>query len=374
MKDDKVIPIFKRKDIHNKRDRANVAAKCFVSQHRQEYDSFVKKIETPKSEDESGMHDFWIAINRCMPESDKKFWLERMNKYFHDECNWEEVLYRYLQTEEGKKTFENLPDRNVLKKCSPSEATFLLVGQTKDELFSDLQEFFWFIMLTFGSFNPEYMINMMDIVLTGNDELVTFTYYYIVFDEGLQKIISQVSSIMMTVERRHDMAGYFGALVPTFVKTSAAVGITDKSAWNKYAVENDDDCIYKEVIGSLRHIKDNRGTKKDFTALTNMLVNDKEGEVLLGIENFLNENKESISLAYLLHSLERAERIKCKSFDLFRQAVNMHFDMNIPYRKAQERYSEIKNEPCCLNSKERKAMIKAKQIIEEWTEVFRNCA
>lgn len=229
-------------------------------------------------------------------------------------------------------------------------------------------------MLTYGSFNSEYMINMMDIVLAGNDELVIFTYYYIVFDEGLQKIISQLSSIMMTDERRHDMAGYFGSLVPTFVKTSAAVGVTDKSAWNKYAVENNDDNIYKEVIGSLRHVKDNRGTKKEFTALTDMLVNDEKGEVLLGIENFLNENKETISLAYLLHSLERAERINCKSFDLFRQAVNSHFGMDIPYRKAQERYSEIKNEPYCLDCKDRKAMVKAKQIIEEWTEVFCNCA
>ena len=374
MKDDNIMPIFLREAIHSKRDKANVVAKCYVSKHRQEYDTFAKKIETPKSKYESGMHDFWIAINRCMPESDKKFWLERMDKHFNDEDTWENVLFNYLQTEEGKKAFENLPDQSVLEDCSPSEATFLLVGQSKEELFSDFQEFFWFIKLTYGSFNPEYMINMMDIVLAGNDELVTFTYYYIVFDEGLQKIINQVSSVWMTDERRHDMAGYFGAMVPTFVKTSAAVGVTDKSTWNKYAEENDDDNIYKEVIGSLRHVKDNRGTRKDFTALTDMLVNDDKGEVLLGIESFLNENEETIALAYLLHSLERAGRIKCKSFDLFRQAVNSHFGKSIPYRKAQERYSEIKNEPCCLNNKERKAMVKAKQIIEEWTEVFRNCA
>lgn len=58
MKDDNVKPLYLRKDVLNKRDRANVAAKCFVSQHRKEYDAFAKKIETPKSKYESGMHDF----------------------------------------------------------------------------------------------------------------------------------------------------------------------------------------------------------------------------------------------------------------------------------------------------------------------------
>lgn len=75
-----------------------------------------------------------------MPESDKRFWLERMNKFFNDESNWEDAFFKYLQTEEGRTAYENLPDRSVIKGLSFSEATFLLAGQTKEEMFSDFQE------------------------------------------------------------------------------------------------------------------------------------------------------------------------------------------------------------------------------------------
>lgn len=118
----------------------------------------------------------------------------------------------------------------------------------------------------------------------------------------------------------------------------------------------------------------NHGKKKEFTPLTEMLVDDKEGEVALGIRQFLDEHKESVAVAYLLLSLEKAKRVSCKSFDQFRQAVNKHFGLDIPYRKAQERYSELREMPGELNNTKRKAMVKAKEIIQRWTEIFSNCA
>ena len=162
--------------------------------------------------------------------------------------------------------------------------------------------------------------------------------------------------------------------MPSLVETSAAVGITDKTAWREFTDNNEDDDVFREVNGALRHVDSNNGKNKKFTSLTEILVKDKKGEVVLGIGQFIEEHKESVAMAYLLLTLEKSKRVNCKSFDQFRHAVNQHIGLNIPYRKAKERYSELKEFPGELNDTKRKAMVKAKKIIQRWTEIFRNCA
>lgn len=368
------MPAYLRDEIRRFRNMANATARAFVANNIEEYNAFVKKLETPKSADESGLHDFWLVMGKCIPEEVRDVFDESLDRFLESDEAWKNFIPKYIKTDEGKALLENggIPD-DIMKKPT-RDAIMHLLGTTIEQCKQEMKAFYYFLDIINGNFNSTYIANLMVAVIDGDDPKATYTYYYIAYDHGLQKIINTISAEWMTEEKRHEMGGFFGLMVPSFVKSTAMMGIIDKTQWTEYAENNEDDNIYKEVYGSLRYVESNKGLRKEFIPLTEMLVNDKDGEILLGIEGFLKENTESVSLAYLLLSLEKAKRIRCKSFGLFLKAINSHFDMNVPYRKAQERYSEIKNEPYCLGSKERKAMARARQIIDEWTNVFRNCA
>ena len=364
------MPASLRKAVLDKRDAANAAAKNFVANNRDGYENFVNKVEDPNAIGISGLYELLAIMGKCTP----KKWMESLNRgldiFFEMDDVWKQQLVQHLDTDEGWKEFEK---HDCRMEGTPLEIYLRLIGKTQEEYKAGIIQVLQYFLLIRGRFNTEYMVNLMDLVLDG-DELATYTYYYLAFEDGFKKVTDKLASLWMDQKYRQKVGQVFGAFVPSLVETSAAVGITDKTAWREFADNNEDDDVFREVNGALRHVDNNHGKKKEYTSLTEMLVDDKEGEVVLGIGQFIEEHKESVAMAYLLLALEKAKRVNCKSFDQFRQSVNQHFGLDIPYRKAQERYSELKEFPGELNNTKRKAMVKAKEIIQRWTEIFNNCA
>lgn len=85
------------------------------------------------------------------------------------------------------------------------------------------------------------------------------------------------------------------------------------------------------------------------------------------------ENKEALCMAYLFIALEDAGCIECEGFGVFLKSLNANFGTEYAYRNAQERYTEIRKHRDNLDIK-LASWVKAKRIIERWTEAFRDCA
>ena len=189
----------------------------------------------------------------------------------------------------------------------------------------------------------------------------------------MQKIAKLLPSILLTGAAGYPGLEMFKSMIQNFVQTSTAAGINDKSSWKEVMDETDNDELWKEIANALRYAEDNKGSNKKIVPLEEMLVNDTHGEVLLAIGQFVEENTEAISLAYLLIALEKTNRIrKHYPFSTFVRAINERFNKTFAYQKAQRRYSEITEFPDMLDEK-KEAMQKAKKLIEEWKDVFINC-
>lgn len=106
-------------------------------------------------------------------------------------------------------------------------------------------------------------------------------------------------------------------------------------------------------------------------SLDDILIGDKE-RIKQGICLFLEENTEDISLAYLLKSLAKAGRIKASTkYMAFHRAIEQfsqrHYGHDIP----QKRYGEIKDMVLDLPQRGN-SFVKAKRIIDRWTDFFIN--
>lgn len=195
-------------------------------------------------------------------------------------------------------------------------------------------------------------------------------------DHGYLKIAKMLPKLMFTEDSGYQHLTTFRYLVSSLVSLSTSLGTEDKKSWNEFAesIADESEELWKEIVSSLRFVVDNKGQKKaEKHKLSDMLVGNKE-ELLMGIEQFLNENKEAIALAYLFLALERTYHIECPCFRTFCNAVNSHFNMKIGFRKGYDRYNEIKNAPETFRNPKTKSLKKAKETIDTWAEIFCNCA
>ena len=158
--------------------------------------------------------------------------------------------------------------------------------------------------------------------------------------------------------------------VTMLVNGSIEMGTETKADWED-TVEKCNPEIWKEVIFALRKVKGRRGNKKVMQSLDDILSGDKE-RIKQGIRLFLEENTEDISLAYLLKSLVKAGRIKASTkYMAFHRAIEQfsqrHYGHDIP----QKRYGEIKDMVLDLPQRGN-SFVKAKRIIDRWTDFFIN--
>lgn len=225
-----------------------------------------------------------------------------------------------------------------------------------------------------GMFDSEFIDNFYDMIAEGNEQ-AAFTYYYMSLDHGYLRLSKLLSKLMLTEESHYDHLTTFRNIISALVKMSTALGSEDKKSWKDFAdsLSEDDEELWKEIVSTLRYVTDNKGQKKtEMRPLVDMLVGNKE-ELLQAIEKFLEENKESISLAYLLLALERTNHIDCPSYRVFCKAINCHFSRAIGFRKGLDRYGEIKKMPGVLQE-EKKTWRTAKEILDTWVEILGNCA
>ena len=152
------------------------------------------------------------------------------------------------------------------------------------------------------------------------------------------------------------------------VNQSMDNGLETKERWKRTA-EGCNQELWKEIMYALRSTKTNQGKKKVVRSLGELLNGNQE-ELLKHIRQFLIEYPDSISLAYLLRSLQEANRIKPGiRYMTFHRAIEYFTQQKYGHDIPQKRFGEMKG--MSLTGKQHgSSYIRAKYIIERWTPIF----
>ena len=249
-----------------------------------------------------------------------------------------------------------------------SKGCYLLSKLERKMVYQFLTYISQIVFLSHAVFIGGFMANLYDRVMEKKEDLAYCMYYFVVFDHGLSRMAKLFNRLLNNEEVDHGDILLVKSCVTLLVNGSIEMGTETKADWED-TIEGCTPEIWKEVMFALRKVKGRRGNRKVIQSLDDILVGDKE-HIKQGIRLFLEENTEDITLAYLLKSLVKADRIKASTkYMTFHRAIEQfsqrHYGHDIP----QKRYGEIKE--LTLNSPQRgSSYTKAKRIIDRWTDYF----
>lgn len=251
-----------------------------------------------------------------------------------------------------------------------SKGCYLLSKLERKMVYQFLAYISQIVFLSHAVFIGGFMANLYDRVMEKKEDLAYCMYYFVVFDHGLSRMAKLLNRLLNSGEIDNGNMILIKSCVALLVHQSIEMGTESKAGWEDTAEVCNPE-IWKEVMFALRKAKGRRGNKKVIQSLDDILVGDKE-RIKQGIRSFLEENTEDISLAYLLKSLVKAGRIKASiRYMTFHRAIEQFYQRHYGHDIPQKRYGEIKD--ITLTSPQRgNSYIKAKRIIDRWTDFFIN--
>lgn len=326
------------------KDKLDTISKSIVDSDRHYYeDIFLKSIESAESKEKlAGLSDIAGMFAECVPE----YHLENFKK------NWEAYCRERNKSGNHKTT------------------------KTKEEIDEIVDDMARRTYLLGGVYDTEFLYNYYKLVtrekVLSRLSWAICSYYFFSIDNGYKRLAKIFSRVLLTGDYSRDDYDTFASLIGGLVSTSMYVGTENKKSWQDFADKDTEGHLWKEINWALLHTANNQGRKASSIPLTSMLIGDQENLLKL-INKFLTEHEEAICMAYLLIALEDAGCIECEGFGVFLKSLNTHFATDYAYRNAQVRYSEIRKYPNNLEKK-LSSWVKAKRIIDKWTETFKECA
>ena len=202
--------------------------------------------------------------------------------------------------------------------------------------------------------------------------------YFMIFDHGLMKVQKKLSTLMVIQnwDMQSQMMG--DMLTKGFVNSSISHGYDTKADWVALSKEEDEESA--EVISAtLAKVKGTGGRRADFGSIEEMLIGDKK-RLMQFISQFLEEETETVSLAYLFYVMKVTGHISVRDYKAFHRAIKMAFpDKDIKgVTKPQERYSELQGNSVALDEKKAVEFEEyrtnkwknARKIVNRWLPVF----
>lgn len=251
-----------------------------------------------------------------------------------------------------------------------SKGCYLLSKLERKMVYQSLTYISRIIFLSHAVFIGEVMANLYDYVVEKKEILAYCMYYFVIFDHGLSRMAKLLDRLLNSGEVDNGNMILIKSCVALLVHQSIEMGTESKAGWEDTAEVCNPE-IWKEVMFALRKAKGRRGNKKVIQSLDDILVGEKE-RIKQGIRSFLEENTEDISLAYLLKSLEKAGRVKASiRYMTFHRAIEQFSQQHYGHDIPQKRYGEIKDMVWDLPQRGN-SFVKAKRIIDRWTDFFIN--
>ena len=251
-----------------------------------------------------------------------------------------------------------------------SKGCYLLSKLERKMVYQFLAYISQIVFLSHAVFIGGFMANLYDRVMEKKEDLAYCMYYFVVFDHGLSRMAKLLNRLLNSGEIDNGDMILIKSCVALLVHKSIEMGTESKAGWEDTAEACNPE-IWKEMMFALRKVKGKRGNRKVMQSLDDILVGDKE-RIKQGIRSFLEENTEDISLAYLLKALVKAGRMKASiRYMTFHRAVEQFSQQHYGHDIPQKRYGEIKDMVLDLPQRGN-SFVKAKRIIDRWTDFFIN--
>ena len=215
-----------------------------------------------------------------------------------------------------------------------------------------------------------FLSNLREQIIENKNPLIYCMYYFVVFDYGLTRIIHILDKIATTEHIDQEDLLMIRTCIGYIVPNSMELGKETKQSWED-ASEKCDSELWKEIAFALRSSKGNRGIKKSILAIDELLNGDKEA-LKTSIKQFLFQHPEPIALAYLLRALINANKINANlKYTSFHRAIEQFSGKKYGIDVPQKRFGELKVFSL-RHPQKGKSLIRAKEIVDEWTTIFRN--
>lgn len=202
--------------------------------------------------------------------------------------------------------------------------------------------------------------------------------YFMIFDHGLMKVQKKLSSLMIIQNWDFQSQMMGDMLTKGLVNTSVSHGYDTKADWAAQSKEEDEDTA-ETINATLAKVKGTGGRRADFGSIEEMCIGNNS-QLMTLIRQFLDEETETVSLAYLFYVMKVTDHISVRDYKAFHRAIKQAFpDKDIKgVTKPQERYAELCGNRIALN--EKKALeyreyrtIKwktARKIVNRWLPLF----
>ena len=404
-------------NLNYRREQCDMTIKTWKIANKKEYTNFKKRIDNIKDGDLSILLEMFSLMKRCTPPEALIFyqWFESLinGKVCFEDMATGKILWAGEHTEVIAKCVTNgllwlginlktgevkiydsqQPDLLMVKSDTAIELWNALpqyhksyiidqingiVQDTKIFDSSNAQElkilyaaiafFAKIFVMSHAVFLSGFMANLYDEVIEKKEALAYCMYYFVVFDHGLIKMANLLNHIINEDNVDSEGMVFINNCLSMLVNQSINNGLETKERWNRTA-EECNPAIWKEIMCALRSANTNQGNKKVVQSLEEILIGNHE-ELFKHIRQFLIEYPDSISLAYLLRSLQEANRIKSDiRYMTFHRAIEHFTQQKYGHDIPQKRFGEIKG--MSLTGKQHSlSYIKAKHIIERWTPIF----
>ena len=174
-----------------------------------------------------------------------------------------------------------------------------------------------------------------------NYNLAYSVCYFMIFDQGLLKMQKKLVEIVSSANLGNDFQMMTDNLTRSFISSSVSHGYNSKAEWKELSLEEDEETA--DVIDStLAKTKGRGGRKADFRTIEELCIGNKNAVTQL-IEQFLEEEQETVSLAYLFYALKVSGHTSCRDYKAFHRALVQAYpwaDIK-GLTKPQARYSEL---------------------------------
>ena len=211
-----------------------------------------------------------------------------------------------------------------------------------------------------------------------NYNLAYSVCYFMIFDQGLLKMQKKMVEIISNANLGYDYQMMTDNLTKVLVSSSVSYGYNTKAEWKEQSQEDEETA---DIIDSaLAKIKGKGGRKADFRTIEELCIGNKKAVTQL-IGQFLKEEQETVSLAYLFYVLKVSGHISCRDYKAFHRALVQAYpwaDIK-GLTKPQDRYSELlEHVDILLDDRKYKSFKKyntdkwkkARKVIKKWLPLF----
>lgn len=349
--------LFPSSNIKAQKEKADVIIRSWKAEHEKEYAIFIERIDNISHGDLSILYDLFLLVEECVPPEEERqpipFVSKPITEYHDDIWNMMPLAVKSYVTDIAKngKVYQtnNLPIEEQCKELVKDCLTFIQSAS----------------YLAIG-----FLHIVRELVGTQKNPLIYCMYYFVVFDYGLTRIMHILDKIATTENIDQEDLLMIRTCIGYIVPNSMELGKETKHSWED-ASENCDSELWKEIAFALRSSKGNRGIKKSILAIDELLIGDKDA-LKTSIRQFLLKHTEPIALAYLLRALINANKINANlKYTSFHRAIEQFSGKKYGIDVPQKRFGELK--AFSLRSPQKgKSFSRAKEIVDEWTTIFRN--